>query len=343
MDAAIQTLFYPFENGALSRPAAGQATLFLNADWHETLSQFNSGLLTLQQYFKPAAHTLHEHGFQVISTPQHSHPPYDLVLLHAPKNRAETQYLMACAAARLSNGGKLVCAAANDAGGSRLEKFMKELGFINIQSLSKNKSRVVWGEKPADHDADVQRQWLEAGALQEIMHGQFLSQPGMFGWDKIDAGSALLTAHLPETLPGAGADFGCGYGYLSAHILADCSGIESLVCIDADYRAIEAAQKNLARFNVVHRYLWEDLTAPLPGLMDLDWIVMNPPFHAGKIADSDIGVAFIKNAAASLRFGGTLYMVANAQLPYEQTLGSLFKTVEKKFEGQGFKIYAATK
>ena len=45
------------------------------------------------------------------------------------------------------------------------------------------------------------------------------SQPGVFSWNRIDPGSALLAQTLPA-LSGKGADFGCGVGYLAHTVLA---------------------------------------------------------------------------------------------------------------------------
>jgi 16S rRNA (guanine1207-N2)-methyltransferase len=78
-------------------------------------------------------------------------------------------------------------------------------------------------------------------------------------------------------------------------------------------------------------------------IRDLDFIVMNPPFHEGKSRDTDIGADFIKTAAQALRPEGVLWMVANANLPYELTLKVQFKKADKIFEGQGFKIFRAVK
>ena len=84
-------------------------------------------------------------------------------------------------------------------------------------------------------------------------------------------------------------------------------------------------------------YAWEDLARAVP-VRDLDFIVMNPPFHEGKKTDSDIGKQFIETASRSLRQGGQLWMVANAGLPYESVLGALFASHEKITEKNGFKV-----
>ena len=50
----------------------------------------------------------------------------------------------------------------------------------------------------------------------------------------------------PSDLAGHVADFGCGWGYLSRHVLDHCPGIARIDMIDAEHRAIEAARANVA-------------------------------------------------------------------------------------------------
>jgi 16S rRNA (guanine1207-N2)-methyltransferase len=75
----------------------------------------------------------------------------------------------------------------------------------------------------------------------------------------------------------------------------------------------------------------------------VDCIVMNPPFHDGRVGDPKIGQSFIENAAQNLKRKGVLYMVANRHLPYERTLSKYFEDVEMLAEQDGFKVIKAQK
>ena len=79
------------------------------------------------------------------------------------------------------------------------------------------------------------------------------------------------------------------------------------------------------------------------GLTDLDFVVMNPPFHDGGAEDRALGVAFIETAAKALRKGGTCWLTANRHLPYERPLAGAFSKVELRAEAGGYKIYEARK
>lgn len=72
-----------------------------------------------------------------------------------------------------------------------------------------------------------------------------------------------------------------------------------------------------------------------------DLIVMNPPFHQRRSAEPDIGQGMIKAAAAALKPGGRLFMVANRQLPYEKTLSEVFSAQQELVRSGLFKVLSA--
>ena len=70
----------------------------------------------------------------------------------------------------------------------------------------------------------------------------------------------------------------------------------------------------------------------------LDFVVTNPPFHAGGQADVELGRAFIASARRWLADGGRLLLVANAELPYERFLRELFRQSREVVRANGFKV-----
>lgn len=338
---APDTLFLPFENERVRWPEKGRKVAYLNARTHNALSERPPDFV--QQFFKPDADALIRTGLPVAAElPSHG-LQYDMVLLLLPKNQSEAEFFCATALSCLKDGAMLMAAADNKAGGGRLEKIFKGFCLSDIASLSKHKARVCWAVKKNIDEAAIASA-LNTGAVQDILGGRYQSQPGIFGWDKIDRGSEILLQHLPPTLKGAGADFGCGYGFLACAIVQQ-KNVTALHCIDADYRAVEICRANVAAQNsaVKTEFLWADLCKPVSKLTGLDFIVMNPPFHEGKLTDTSIGIDFIRSAHGALKTGGKLWMVANTQLPYEDILQSQFRVNEKKFEGSGFKVFCATK
>lgn len=340
MDNALSTLFYVSEAGHLPVQPAGADIAFLGARFHPALEGLRTARLSLQQYFRPYASELQERGFPVGSGFPAPHTQ-DFVLLLLPKGTEEGLYMLAQGLRALKEDGLLVCAADNKAGGGRLKKLLGHFGLRNIVDISKNKARAACAKKTGCNEEALQGA-LDKGGLQPVLSGAFVSMPGIFGWDKTDRGSEILAQHITG-LKGRGADFGCGYGYLSRAALE--AQVSELICIDADFRAVKACQENLSNGHTgtALKFFWEDLSAPSASFQDLDFVVMNPPFHEGRKTDIATGQAFIVTAARALRPGGVLWMVANTHLPYEQVLRENFQNLEAPYEGEGFKVFHGVK
>lgn len=341
MDGATGTLFAAAE-AAADGSFSGKRTIFFGACLHEALRDFDASALTLQQHFKPYEAALSRAGFSAVPDFFAPDDPggFDLALALVPKNTIEARAVAAGALLSLRPGGVLVCAADNKAGGQRLASMLRDFGLEGVQQFSKNRARAVWTQR-RHFDERAVNDARAAGAIQPIEEGRFHSQPGLFSWNRTDRGSALLSQYVPRDPGTACADFGCGYGYLSRSILEQSARIQTLVCVDADYRALRVCERNLSGFDLSKRFVWADLSQPVPELRNLDAIVMNPPFHEGRSTEPDLGRGFIMAAHAALKPGGQLYMVANRQLPYEDLLRDRFSFAERLSEGEGYKIFAA--
>jgi 16S rRNA (guanine1207-N2)-methyltransferase len=196
----------------------------------------------------------------------------------------------------------------------------------------------MWFARPSDA-ATV------AAALepqQGLAEGRFVAAPGMFSHDRIDAGSRLLSEHLPDSAKGAAADFGAGWGFLSVALAERTAGLKSIDLYEADFDSLEAARTNLASIADVPptEFFWHDLVGEKVE-RKYDLIVMNPPFHQGRAAEPGIGQSMIGTASAALKPGGRLFMVQNRGLPYEQTLKARFSRVEEIGRDGAFRIVLA--
>jgi 16S rRNA (guanine1207-N2)-methyltransferase len=260
----------------------------------------------------------------------------DHMLILAPGGTIERDYVVAQALRVLKPGAPLVVFAPKEKGGGRLKKVLERFG-CKVGEDARRHHRFCYVARPeAPKDVEVA---IAAGAPRIVDSLGVWSQPGVFSWDRLDPGSAQLLGLLPP-LAGKGADLGCGLGLLAAPVLAS-PAVTALACIDVDRRAVDCARHNLddPRVSVV----WGDVRRLAPPLADLDFVVMNPPFHDGGKEDRDLGVAFVKAAAAMLRKGGTCWLVANRHLPYEAALSEAFAAATVRGDAGGYKVIEARK
>lgn len=251
----------------------------------------------------------------------------------APPGTLERRYTLALALRALQPGGAFTALAPKDRGGTRLRKELESFG-CEAEDVSKRHHRIVTCVRPASLDIESA---IAEGSPRIVEDLGLWSQPGVFSWDRLDPGTALLIEHLPP-LSGRGADFGCGIGML-AHAVLTSPAVSELTLIDIDRRAIECAQHNITDARA--KFLWADVREA--SLSDLDFVVMNAPFHDAGTEDKSLAQKFATRAASALRKGGVCWLVANRHLPYEAIIQPLFKHAQRAIETGGYKIYEARK
>jgi len=264
----------------------------------------------------------------------------DGAVIAAPPGTLERRYVLANLLKALRPGAPLVALAPKEKGGSRLRKELEAFGCAVAES-GRQHHRICHTDRPETLTGIEPA--LLAGAMRYADALSLWTQPGVFSWDRLDAGTQQLLAVLPK-LAGRGMDLGCGLGVLAHAVLASDS-VTSIDLIDIDRRAIDAARRNVQDPRAA--FHWADVLSgpdlPSPDLPRLDFAVMNPPFHDNGHEDRTLGQAFVRRAHALLRKGGSAWLVANRHMPYEAVLNELFDRVTPRGDSSGFKIYEARK
>lgn len=348
-DPALDTLFL-----AIAAAPVAQRALFLRAREGGAFARWRAshGRVQCEQEFRPHADALAQAGVDVVpSIDRHAFDHdaldqhrLDQIWLLPPRQRLDARGELARVATLAPHGARIVAAVANDEGARSAEADFRQL-FGRAGGLSKHHCRAFWTDVDGEAvDRELAATWTAQAAPRRIADGRYLSRPGVFAWDRIDAASALLAEHLPAGLAGHGADLGCGYGYLASEVARRCPGVVALDLYEAQARALDLARVNLAApdARVAYEFFWHDVARGLP--RRYDFVVTNPPFHATGRADlPELGRAFVRAAAAALRPGGRLLLVANRHLPYERTLADGFAQQRVLADAQGYKVIAATR
>jgi 16S rRNA (guanine1207-N2)-methyltransferase len=333
---ALKTLFHPFEAEALTPPGAGERALFIGAEPGFRLPEGFGAELSLVQGFRPWFRPLEVSGSRVTPLPEGE--GYDAALVLCGRHRGANELMIAEALERVREGGLVLIAGSKDDGIASLRKRLGELVPI-VDQLPKHHGIAFWLRRPSEAAGIVKQ--LRAGNGERLLEGRFATAPGMFSADEIDAGSRLLVENLPDKVFGAVADFCAGWGYIAAELAEHFPKMFTLDLYEADFSSLEAAKRNLATTGSMQKnFFWHDLLSE-PVSRRYDFIFMNPPFHQRRAAEPDIGQGMIKAAAAALKPGGRLIMVANRQLPYERTLSQVFSTQQELARNNLFKVLSA--
>jgi len=331
---SLKTLFHPFEAGLLAMPTKGSRTIAFGATADFRLPEGFGGTVHPVQGFRPDFLALERMRMAVTPAPEGE--GYDRALVLCGRHRGQNEEWLRQALLRSAPGGLVVLAGGKSDGADSFRKRVQAL-LPHADHVAKHHGVAFWFDRP--DDAALAASGLVAAADESLVDGRFHSAPGMFSHDRIDPGSLLLAANLPEQIKGKVADFGAGWGYLSAEMLKRNQGIAALDLYEADFASLEAARRNFggAGGSVPLGFHWRDLLQE-PVARQYDLVVMNPPFHQGRAAEPSIGEGMIRAAAAALKPGGRLMLVANRGLPYEKTLAAGFGSSGETCRDASFKV-----
>ncbi|SHG24894.1 16S rRNA (guanine1207-N2)-methyltransferase [Microbulbifer donghaiensis] len=263
---------------------------------------------------------------------------YRRIVFPVSKEKAVVHHVINRAAEFLGEGGELVLIGGKQSGiktyaAKAAQRFgcAKQLQKHGSDYVSTNPLQSHSGEKADDQG------YCELRRL-ETLNGLY-SKPGLFGWNKIDRGSALLAEQFSQCLPSDGAhvvDLGCGYGYLSTQLAAQ--GNYHFTATDNNAAALIACRENFADRNLDGAVVPSDAGAELETNI-ADLLICNPPFHQGFQVEGDLTDRFLRQSARLLKNSGYALFVVNEFIPLARKGRDHFATVEQLANEQGFCVY----
>ena len=265
----------------------------------------------------------------------------ELIACRVPKERSAVRHLINRAWHALAPGGRLLLwggkrtgikthgkEAATAFGG---EPEVRKLGADYLAVATRTGAAL---HALADADYAALRPLLEYGGR------ALFTKPGLFGWDQIDPGSALLAAQLPHVFAAGGApasllDLGCGYGYLS--VAAHALGAGTITATDTCAAALLACAKNFAAHGIAGQVVASDCADGIAERFDL--VLCNPPFHRGFAADQELCARFFRAAASHLQRAGRALFVTHRVVPAATLAQEVFRSCEPIAATPSFQVH----
>ncbi len=271
-----------------------------------------------------------------------AHGPADVVLVDIPKGRSVARAILWTAGQALRPGGRLYLAGPNARGAKSAIKDAAHL-FGSAPVLAyRSACRIALATRPESLALpaawDGERPWTPQlrGLRHDGTHYMVMTMPGVFAWDRLDAGTALLLDHLAVEPGSEVLDIGCGYGIIG--LVAARQGAR-VTLVDDDLRAVRCALGSVRASDLAGccTVLPGDVTHAVAG-RQFDLVLSNPPFHKDVDVDTSIAARIVRESAGVLRPGGRLRIVANRFLPYDRLLRDTFGAVHTVVETGRYRV-----
>jgi len=264
--------------------------------------------------------------------------PYPAAGLRIPKEKPALDLALHALAGRLTSDGVLWIYGANDEGirsvAKRLAPLYEDVRTVSIKRHCRvlRAVRATHGEAKATLDA-----WRRTGEIEfDETCIPWRYYPGVFAKGCMDDGTRILLDAIGAPPEGSKIlDFACGTGVIAA-CLARRTSKTTMTLTDADALAAESARANLPEAIVSVGDTWDQVPAG-----PYDWIVSNPPIHAGKQEDHRVLHALIREAPARLTEGGQLWLVVQRRVRLRTILETSFRDVRLIQQNGRFCVWCA--
>jgi 16S rRNA (guanine1207-N2)-methyltransferase len=260
------------------------------------------------------------------------HASAHMALLDIPKGREVVRGYLWTVAQTLCVGGQLYLAGSNATGAKSAIKDAADL-YGDAPVVGFKSSRRIALATRADQAFVVPAEWSDQSPWKPQMRvvkrreGDYtiVTMPGVFSWDHLDEGTALLLDHTGVE-PGLDVlDLGCGYGIVG--LVAGRAGAR-VTMVDDDLLAVRCAKASIHANDLAGRctVLASDVTQAVYD-DDFDLALVNPPFHQGTDVDTSVAERMIHEVYDVLRPAGRLRLVCNRFLPYHREMREIFGNV----------------
>lgn len=265
----------------------------------------------------------------------------DAVYLRVPKSKALLNHMVRESLRVLKPNGRLICVGFNDEGiKNTFKKIEKATGELIEQELLGKGLRIAEFSVTAANAAAIEdRGYQNTLNVANDLGLTIVGKAGVYGAEKIDAGSAWLCDVMLEnlsTLPNAVLDLGCGNGLIALR-LAQHFPATHYVATDNNVTAVEMCRLNFAKNGVQGEVILADCGQTLAD-RSFEMIVCNPPFHQGFDTSEALTLKFLATIERLLTRKGQAWLVMNRFLKVEHLIKGTGLQLTKIDENHQFKI-----
>ena len=244
---------------------------------------------------------------------------YDYVLIQIPKNMSYFEDILCHVSNHLNPQSKVICGSmVKHLAATSFDLLNKYIGKTTT-SLAQKKARLVF----ADFEKSPAVSPYPLSVKMDSFEIPFTNHSNLFSRDKLDIGTRFFLEHIPRGDFKSILDLGAANGIIG--IKAKMVNPNArIIFSDDSAMAIESAKINYKKnFKDEADFLWTNCFENQPK-NSLDLVLCNPPFHQGTTIGDFISWQMFHDAYEALKVGGTLRVIGNSHLGYQQKLKKLF-------------------
>lgn len=294
-----------------------------------TLFSYNYGV---KRHYDDISNIENHCGSEYKATEKHQ-----VALVYISKSKAETEFLLANIAPQLEDDAMIFLVGENNGGIRSADKYIAPYGDIcnKLDSARRCSLYVTQISKPVK--PFTLTDWIKKFPLTiNDVDLTICSLPGVFNHGQLDIGTDLLLNNLHKKPNGRVLDLGCGAGIIGSYI-AKRFPEATVEMTDVSALAIEASQLTLAENQLAGKAYLSDVYSDTSG--QFDYIISNPPFHAGLKTHYSSTETLLANAKDHLTKTGHITIVANSFLKYPPILEAAFGHCFTQTKTNKFAIY----
>lgn len=269
-------------------------------------------------------------------------PGLEACVIFMPKSKHELDLLIAYATHLLGSQGDILLVGEKRGGVGSGAKKLARLG--EPYKVDSAKHCQLWRVSlESKQEPFVLEDWFSSFSCELPTRTlEIVSIPGVFSFDRLDEGSALLlealTGKHPKKILGRTLDFGCGSGVLGLAAKALYPDI-ALEMVDINWFALQCAERS-AKINGLDAKIYaSDGWAEVEGRVDA--VISNPPFHSGISTEYQTSESFIRMAPSKMSKHSPLLLVANRFLKYPSQIETSFGMCDTVNQTGKFSVYLA--